>query len=81
MRGEHRTSEYRYEARRRSRTESTAVNGSEVASNVTEAGSEEKGFVAAMLIGVGRAHEGGANMHAFVRNGIQWLTLHRVYLA
>ena len=58
MRGEHRTSEYRHEARRRSRTKSTVVNGSEVATIMTEAGSEENGFVAAVS---GDADQGEAS--------------------
>jgi hypothetical protein len=70
MRGEHRTSEYRHEARRRSRTKSTAVNGSEVASNVTEAGSEEKSFVAAVS---GRADQGEASTRGW-RQYARYLT-------
>jgi len=73
-------SECRHEARSQSHTKSTAVNGSEVVSDVRSrrprlgVRTKDKGFMA-MPIEVEQAREGGANVRVFVRNDIAYLTL------
>jgi hypothetical protein len=74
--------ECRHEARRRNHTKSTAVNGSEVVSDVrsrrlrlgVRTGSESRGWPVTCAVRAAPL-ENAANVRVFVRNGIDRLTL------